>query len=269
MEIRVISIPKLKLDKIPELERAFYLHIGHLRNEVAMLHKLLWWNNNNPTDHSVLESTNVAQGFMLVRIIAGKLWEGWDLVQKSYFKSKVSLLVDPKLPLRSKKALNELKSYFGKANIIAMIRNQFAFHYSPQHIRDQLTQVEDTDQLEIYMAPLNVNIFYQFSEIIANSAMLNAVDEADYMIALRKLFDEVLGVAVQFTNFCDGCLEYMILKYLAKKRKYVNWDNIVLTDVPRRDEPKTPFFVRDIKRVKSSASIEEEIEKSANESPNL
>src|ERR1043165_1323265 len=191
MDVRVISLPKYKLDRIPELERAFYIHIGHLRNELMFLQKMLWWSNNNPTDHTVLQNINVSQGLAIIRLMAGKLWGGWGLVHKSYYGSKVSMSIGNKIPLKSRQALTELKEYFKKENTIRMVRNQFAFHYSPQYIRDQLAQIEDTDQMEVYMAALNVNTFYPFSEVIANGAMLNAVDADDYMAGLKVLMDEV------------------------------------------------------------------------------
>lgn len=244
MEVRVIPVKKSHLDKIPDMERAFYLHVGHLRNEITILYKLLTWTNNNQDAHQIMKTVNTYQSLMMVRMLAGKLWEGWELVNKAYFATKVSQVIDSKLSPASKEALKELKSYFGKKNIISMVRNQFAFHYSPQHIRDQLEEVEDTDQLEIYMTALSNNIFYQFSETIANSAMLRAVDESDYMAALEKLVLEVMKVASTFMTFCDGCLEHMMKKYLAKKRKWVHWNTVELTNLPRHNEPQLPFFAR-------------------------
>ena len=133
-----------------------------------------------------------------------------------------------------------------------MVRNQFAFHYSPQHIRDQIAQLDDSDKVEIYLSPLSVNTFYQFSETIASSAMLNAVDEnaadeASYAAALGKLLEEVIAVIGYFIIFCDGCLEYMMLTYLAKKKKWLDWDDVELLNLPRRNEPQIPYFVRNVK----------------------
>lgn len=36
MDIFVVPITKDKLEMVPEVERAFYLHMGHLRNEIMM-----------------------------------------------------------------------------------------------------------------------------------------------------------------------------------------------------------------------------------------
>lgn len=52
MKIQSIQVPKAKLDKIPELDRVFYFLMGHLRNEVMVLVKLLGWSSNTATDNA-------------------------------------------------------------------------------------------------------------------------------------------------------------------------------------------------------------------------
>jgi hypothetical protein len=210
MDIKVVRVPKAILDNIPELERAFYVHIGHLRNEIMVIQKLAWWNNNNRSGSDVLAAVNVSQGLILIRLLAGKVWEGWDLVGRAYFSTKVSHSIEAKLSIKTREALAELKAYFGKRNIIYMIRNQFAFHYSLPFLRDQLAKIEETDKLAIYLTRKNVNVFYEISEAIANSAMLDAVEKGNYDGAMRKLLNEVLDVAKKFISFSDGCLEYMV-----------------------------------------------------------
>ena len=97
MDIKVVRVPKATLDNIPELERAFYVHIGHLRNEIMVIQELAWWNNNNRSGSDVRAAVNVSQGLILIRLLAGKVWEGWDLVGRAYFSTKVSQSIEAKL----------------------------------------------------------------------------------------------------------------------------------------------------------------------------
>jgi len=247
MDTKVVRVPKATLDNIPELERAFYVHIGHLRNEIMVIQELAWWNNNNRSGSDVRAAVNVSQGLILIRLLAGKVWEGWDLVGRAYFSTKVSQSIEAKLSIKTRAALAELKTYFGKRNIIYMIRNQFAFHYSLPFLRDQLAKIEETDKLAIYLTKKNVNVFYEISEAIANSAMLDAVEKGNYYAAMRKLLTEVLDVAKKFISFSDGCLEYMVKTFLLDSATGPDWQKVELTDVPRRDELQIPFFVDDIK----------------------
>src|SRR5437763_1285387 len=111
MDVHIIPIPKDKLDKMPEMERAFYLHIGHLRNEIMIIERLLWWNNNNPSGNDILSTVNVSQGLIFIRLLAGKLWEGWELLRPAYFATKLSQSIEPDLSEETKAALAELKDY--------------------------------------------------------------------------------------------------------------------------------------------------------------
>ena len=178
MKIHSISVTKAKLDKIPEIERAFYVHIGHLRNELMVPRKLLERSVKNPPDNPVLGDVNFSQSFIIARLLAGKLWEGWELMRKAYFSTKLSLMIESKLPEDTKDALGNLKKYFGKKNVIDSVRNEFAFHYNAQRVRTQLFLVEETDNLKIYAAETE-DVLFQFSEIIVGSAMLGAVQTGD------------------------------------------------------------------------------------------
>jgi hypothetical protein len=242
MNIKVVSLPKANIAGIPDLELAFYVHVGHLRNELMTIEKFLVWTLNNPPGE-ILSDLNVSQDLVIIRLLAGKLWEGWQLLQVSYFATKVSQSIASKLSRETSQALTELKNYFSRTNDIDMIRNEFAFHYSPDRIREQLAKVEDTDQLSIYLAEKNVNCFYQFAEAIADSAMLEAVHQGDFDAAIKKLSTRVMNVTLTFIEFCDGCLNYMMETYLLAGQDPVNIRKVKLSGLLRKDQITLPFFV--------------------------
>jgi hypothetical protein len=249
MNIKVVPVPKSHSDKIPKAELAFYTHVGHVRNEILVIEKFLYWTLKNPTDGDVLSDVNVFQELIIIRLLAGKLLEGWDLVERAYIATKVSDSIEHKLDRKTTTALKELKDYFEfgqknkkKKNNISMIRNRFAFHYDPSLIRKQLLQVEETDKLTIYLAPKTVNCFYQFSEAIADTAMLNEVKRGDAREATAKLAKEVIDITLKFLAFSDGCLDYMTKTYLLPSAAKLE-TRIVELDVPRQDDMSLPFFV--------------------------
>lgn len=242
MRIRVVPVPKSYLEAIPEAELAFYTHLGHVRNELLVIEKFLVWTMENQTDGDVLSDVNVFQELIILRLLAGKLHEGWQLLNnKTYSTIFESLRTG--LDSKTRTTLKELDAYFGnKKNMIEMIRNRFAFHYDSSLIRKQLSSVEETDQLAIYIAPRTVNCFYQFSEVIANRAMLSAVKGADHIEALKMLTKEVIKVTVRFIGFSDGCLNHMIETYLLTDETELK-TRMVEVDVLRREQMTLPFFV--------------------------
>ncbi len=86
MKIHTLHVPKAKLEKVPEIERAFYVHIGHLRHELMVLKKLLELSAKELPENSVLQDVGLSQQFIISRLIAGKVWEGWELTRKAYFQ---------------------------------------------------------------------------------------------------------------------------------------------------------------------------------------
>lgn len=242
MKIKVVPVPKSHLETIPESELAFYTHFGHVRNELLVIEKFLYWTTKNEADGDVLSDVNVFQELTIMRLLAGKLWEGWQLLNnKAYAKILNSLRTQ--LNSKTITALEELEAYFGNnKNMIEAIRNRFAFHYDPSLIGKQLSSVEETDQLAIYLAPKTVNCFYQFAEAIADSAMLNTVKRADYTEATKKLAKEIIEITVKFIGFCDGCLDHMIEVYLLPSATELKTRTVEL-DVLRKDQMTLPFFV--------------------------
>lgn len=61
MKIKVVPVQKSHLETIPEAELAFYTHFGHVRNELLVIEKFLYWTIKNPTDRDVLSDVNVFQ----------------------------------------------------------------------------------------------------------------------------------------------------------------------------------------------------------------
>lgn len=82
MKIHRISVTKEQLDHIPSLERAFYIHIGHLRHELMVLKKLLELSAKETPVHPILCDVHLSQQFIIGRLLAGKVREGWELIKK-------------------------------------------------------------------------------------------------------------------------------------------------------------------------------------------
>jgi hypothetical protein len=238
MKIHSILVTKAKLDKIPEIERAFYVHIGHLRHELMVLKKLLERSAKNPTDNSVLRDVHLSQSFIIARLLAGKLWEGWKLISKAYFSTKLSLTIESKLPDDTLEALEKLKKYFGKKNIIGSLRNEFAFHYDSQRVRTQLSLADETDTWKIYVAETE-DVFFQLSENVVSSAMLEAVQSGNFVVSTEKFFKEIMVMSSQLVDFCDGCLHYMIKTYIEYQSEKTE-----IPDPPNCADLNLPFFCK-------------------------
>src|SRR5262245_30349271 len=107
-EVYIVPVTKEKLDSIPEDLRVFFVHIGHFRNELMTLQKLLWASQQYETTDEILVGMRAYQSLMFTRLLAGKLQEGWELLRKAYFGAKLSQTHGNRMDASGQKAIAEL-----------------------------------------------------------------------------------------------------------------------------------------------------------------
>ena len=203
-----------------------------------MLHKLIVFSNNYKEGETVLAAQN-AQSFFLLKLLAGKLYEGWQMLHKAYYKSKLSKRYDPILSKNGKDSIKHLKSYFRKRNVISLIRNSYAFHYDYEHIKNELSSIPADENLELYIASDHGNSFYSMAHVISSYALLNEVDSTDDFSALDKIFKDVLGVASKFLIFAGELSRKIWETYWIS----VSVGKVHLRGVPNINSVKLPYFI--------------------------
>ncbi len=239
MKILKVTFPASTLRRLPEEEQVFLVRLTRLLNEINILAKCAIFAGNALQDTEQPEKTvQRIQGFFFLRELAGKLWEGWDVVHTSYFGSALSKEYDRCLSATGKLALAKLKNYFGRSDCsVKKVRNEQAFHYDVCVIRRELAALGQKDALSMLVAPSRGNCLYTFSEHIAAQGMLKAFD-TDAARAMRKMIDEVaIRVPNWFQDFGAEVLMVVAEKAgLAPEREY---DLMV----PSVDTVRLPFFV--------------------------
>ncbi len=240
MELKRIIIKKSEFDTIPENDRLFIVLISACANEVSMLHKFIAYSNYHVEDETINTAQNV-QSFFLIKLLAGKLYEGFEIIRKDYFGSALSREHDVHLSKDSKIALTSLKSYFSRGdNLIKLIRNKFSFHYDSTLVREQLDGIPDEEDLELYLASNHGNSLYALSHIVSSYALFNEVDDSDHWKAVDTIFKEVLNAATNFLVFAEGILTVIWVRH---RITAVAETDIYLQNVQKIDTIKLPYFV--------------------------
>lgn len=217
MKFTIVEIPEPDFDRINENEKIFYTFMGHLCNEITVLEKLLFLSTTFSNSDKNLDAVNAAQSLLISRLTAGKMWEGWELLKKSFFKidsntPKYLISIDADLSIEGKTAFAELKTYFKKDGLFDVLRNQFAFHYTAGNLKKQFPDIKDIDKLRILVTEKD-EPFSIFSEEIMLKTILNKIDKTDHEKAFEKLIEDVMRVTRAFRFFCADCLIVMIQRY--------------------------------------------------------
>ena len=226
-----------------DAERTFLLLSGHMHNEFTSLHKVfgacLRTFPSQPV--SSMESlANSSQAMIYARLLAGKLNEGWVLLEKAFYGTKLSRQLDDKLHPYAKECLQELKVYFSKTNTINSVRNSFSFHYSQDEVAKNWEELAD-EPFEFLIGGEIGNTFYLASELVANLALMNSILPEDKSKAHQIFLDEVQEVASLFTQFLQGVIMAILEKQFGSDLSRYGTDEEI-TPRLRFDEVSIPFF---------------------------
>lgn len=245
MEIWKIPIEVQKLKSIPEAKRVLFVQLGHVANEVNMLQKLVLFSIPSEDDelHEIERRVLLAQVVFLIRLLAGKLRESWGLLQKDFFSTGISKEYEPILEENAKDALQNLKRYFGKPNLIHEVRNYDAFHFSSEGIADKISQMENEETFFMYLPGTVGNSFYQVSDLLKNLIMLERISAGSDLKSLDRLQSEVLEVSVWFSEFIGGIMILICKNYLGSSLSELGGEKLEISGVPVVDQVKLPFFV--------------------------
>jgi hypothetical protein len=213
MSVYRAKLNKEKLLKIPESERKLFLAIAHLQNEIRFSLYGVVWTHDFSSNNDAIVHGQLSFNFYYLRILAGKLYEGWQLLKKHYF-SHNNLTIDFNSN-GSKEAigiLKELSKYFSKKNAISRIRNNLSFHYSPDDLSQHLAEMPD--ELDMYIAKENdANTLYYFAEALANRGVLSKLDYQDNTNPIEAINAELIGIAKNFNKFNMLYMKYIISKH--------------------------------------------------------
>ncbi len=205
MKVIDVQFDKDKLLLLPPSERTLYFSLGHAVNETNALARMLYWASNGLARNEAEQRGREALELLFIRLLAGKLNESWLLLDRKYFGAALSRKYDDKLDNKAKETFQELRRYFGAENACNKIRNNFAFHYSPEELVATLPTI--SDELHAYLqrdaAPNNL---FAFSETLLAQALLNTLKSLGDYDSLDKLVGELFDVGVWFAQVSDALM---------------------------------------------------------------
>lgn len=243
MQLHKINLSREQLDSIPSDERRMLILIAHASNDIGALSKLFHFAAGSAGESGVLGQAENAQALVLARGLTGSIYEFWKLLQKSFFGSALSKQYEPLLDAEGRAALQSLKRYFGSDNLIATIRNNFAYHYSPNQVDAGYAALNSEDPLQIYLAQHNANTFYAFGDTIIGRAMLEAIQPSDHRAAFEALIDQTSQVVRNINTVVGALMAICISKYIGNNLYDLGVEVIHVEGAPGSQLVCIPFFI--------------------------
>lgn len=249
MKIRRIYLQREDMLKMAEAERAFILLAGHMQNELNSLNKVFGCclHNSSPNHISTIENlANGAQALIYARILAGKLCEAREALQKAFFGTGLSQRIEPKLHPVAQDALKKIKSYFNKKdNSIFRVRHDFAFHYTIEKFNSHWEETLDDQNIEFMILGGTVgNNLHVAAELVANAALLNGINSSNKEAALGTFYDDVHSVTSNFTEFLEGAILAIVEEQLGSSYFATHGREEDIFPVQSWNEVTIPFFIK-------------------------
>lgn len=214
MKIRQVSLPVEDFLRIPKDERAFLVAMGHSLNEFNIFNKLLIAAANFDDEPSQVVYAQSIQMYSLTRVLVGKILEAWNAIEAGYFRSKLSKKYAAKLSADQGQALDNLKRYFSKRNIIADVRNGLAFHFSIETAATTPQGEFNKHDLSLYLGESRGNCIYPFSETVFNTELMRLTKCATMADAFAKLVGEINAIDKPLHLFAQGVMALILEEYI-------------------------------------------------------
>lgn len=240
MKLVKANFSKAELDALPDDDQIFFVQLAHLLDELSLLTKCLIFSSNAVEKRQGVRLTALrAQSLFFVRTIAGKAWEGWQMLQESYFSTSLRQKYDDLLPSDAKESLDRLAKYFGRPNLINQIRNKYAFHYDREKVRKELQRIDQDEVLSMVISEHQSNNLFSFSDTVVTSSLLHSIDPNSPQSAMQRLIDEIVCEVCKWFQDFGYHFVRVILDTLRFRKEDVNIDDVCVLH-----EVELPHFVR-------------------------
>lgn len=241
--IHHITLSRSQLGTIPDTERRLFILIAHAANELNVLSRLFHFSAKSKFQTGLMMHAENAQALVLGRLLTGKLYECWKLLQSAFFGAALSKTYEPLFDNEASCVLEEVKRYFGRENPIAAIRNGHAFHYSLDQIDAGYRAVIDGDSLDIYLAKANANTLYTFGDTIAGRAMLETIKPGDAKGAFELLINDTTRMVDKINTVIGAIMKVCIEKHLGGSLYSLGAKAIEVEGAPDSQEIAIPYFI--------------------------
>ena len=215
IDIISIKVKKDDFEKIPEDDKLLFVKASLFADEINILLKLITFSNKDFED-KIFKIAQNNQTLFLIKLLAGKLREGWGMLGTDYWGSKLSFEIEKKFSPKGKENLAILKRYFrdlSDENPISLIRKKYAFHYDSEYIKEQLKDIPVDESLEIYLGKHPYDTFYGVSHLIINHSIFEKVSKGDPWKALNIIFKDIIDIALLFIRVTFEMLTIIRKRY--------------------------------------------------------
>lgn len=244
LPLRRFVLPADKLAFMPADERSLMIWCGHIHNELTTLLGFFRATANTKADSAILVESKTAQQLTIMKIIAGKLYEAKELLRVGFFGTQLSKIYEQMLYEGARGSIAFIKEYFDKKqNTLYMLRNNYAFHYDFNAIKDLPNHWESSeDELSFCTGNYPNHNLYFMSEVIINKTMLQELGAGRIEDGVEKFWGDISKLTNATIDVCGALVALIIKRHIASPEE-LDSAVIGILNPPASEEPSVPYFV--------------------------
>lgn len=228
---------------IPSNDRALMLWCSHIHNELMTLLGLYRAVSNTTCSCAIEQEAKVTQELTVMKLIAGKLWEAWKLLEKGFFGTGLSNeyeILDP----ASAQSLKNIKKYFGCKNSLNTLRNNYAFHYEFDALKDLPAGWDSAhDELTFYAGTVPAHTLFFLSEVIISKSMFMTLGADNLAEGVQIFWKDIKLINEDVIAVCGAIFTLVVHKYIGNSSSEIACARIGVLNPPPITQPSVPFFV--------------------------
>ena len=200
MEICELEIKPEALARIPEEIKACIFHLSRAVDEISLLQKCFGLTVSETCPNESLTIIQQNSAFSLVFLLAGKIYEAWNLLQEAMIKNQGMREFQRHLSSETKKAFDQIKKYFSKSNIIERIRNKASFHYDHDLFKQELAMCKYPEMNRFFLAEQSGNCHFYIGSFVATSTIMNLTPGENTIEKIKYITQEIGKTANWFSS---------------------------------------------------------------------
>lgn len=243
MKLYRIEYKPCDFRSLPEKHRKLLLFLCAGISELNVLSKVFRFAPAmNPIEHHDRVAAR-AQGMVLGQIYTGKIFEFWKTFQTLYFKSRLSSDYHSKLSTNSQAALKGLKRYFGNKNLIEKVRNNHAFHHSPEKVDEAQVTFPSDEGFSLYLSDSLANSVFEFADLLYIYATMETINPGDPEKAYGALIEDTANVTSHLNQLASELIATLLKEFLPASLDNLPLKEVQVDAVKESDVPSLPFFI--------------------------
>lgn len=232
-----------KLSAMPSADRALMIWCGHIHNELMTLFGLYRAVANTTHSCAIEREAKTTQELVVVKLIAGKLLEAWELLRTGFSGTCLSKKYVPMFDDISGTSFKNITRYFGSGSSLQTLRNSYAFHYT----FNELINFPDgwdsaPDELTFYVGSVPAHTLFFISEAITNRSMFLQLGAGNLTEGVQIFWSDIKAINEDMLAVCQAIFNLIVREHIGSPAEIGSVRVGVLNPPPIR-QPAVPFFV--------------------------